>query len=234
MLQQETIAQKANYQLLSFHNQQTKQTMKIHEVLLKANHYRAQLVDQKPWFRFLSFERVYQTTAEHHAFAGINGGYFTPENQPLGLMILKGKKTASFSYSKLLSGLVIINKAGKLSFRKQRQGYHQAYYALQAGPFLIKNGKQVTLKKGPASRRTVIALSQDNDLLLLSVNKSSLLTLSHLLENFPKAFLVKQIKTALNLDGGSSTSMTVFLPKQSAVVVPEILPVRNALIFYLT
>ncbi|OGT29961.1 MAG: hypothetical protein A3E87_09500 [Gammaproteobacteria bacterium RIFCSPHIGHO2_12_FULL_35_23] len=233
IIKNRTVGNQANYRLLQFDNSQTQQTVTINVVQLNNNSYSAEIVDQKPFFDFLSFKRVYETTRENNAFLGVNGGYFTPNNTPLGLVILNGKRISSLSSSNLLSGLLLIDNQGQVKLVWSKTTYQQARYALQAGPFLIQpNGNFVLKTSNQISRRTAVALT-DNSLLIISSSPVSLYNLGHFLVNYPNLFGADKINTALNLDGGSSAAMTVFFPNHNPLIIPEILPVRNALIFRL-
>jgi uncharacterized protein YigE (DUF2233 family) len=44
------------------------------------------------------------------AIAGVNGGYFDPQNAPLGLLISDGKLIAPFRKARLLSGVLVATK----------------------------------------------------------------------------------------------------------------------------
>ncbi len=234
LLTNKAIKQRANYRLIRFVNPQTKQSITIHTVILNKKSYAARVVDQKPLLSFLSFKSIYQTTQQQEAFLGINGGFFTPENVPLGLVIIQGKHLSPLArQSTLLSGLVLINKSGQINLTWRNANYKHAFYALQAGPFLIQPGGKLALRsQGELKRRTALALSK-NHLVVISSSPTSLYNLAYLLKHFPNAFGVSKITTALNLDGGSSTSMTLFAPDQNPLIISEILPVRNALVFKL-
>ena len=227
------VKNQAQYRLIEFYNKNTEQTVRLHTVSLSNNQYSAALVDQIPQIKHITLRKIYQTTKVNHAFLGINASYFTPENKPLGLVIMQGKKINPLSHSSLLTGIVFVNSSG-LHITTRNSPIKNADYALQAGPFLIRPGGQLAIKsKGEVNRRTVLALTGANNLLVISASPVSLYNLAHLLKKHPQAFGAKSIKVALNLDGGSSTAMSILFPHKSAMVIPEILPVKNALVFKL-
>src|SRR4051794_30218780 len=45
-----------------------------------------------------------------HGLAGVNGGYFDPEDLPVGLVVADGKSLAPFRKARLLSGVLIADK----------------------------------------------------------------------------------------------------------------------------
>ena len=232
VVDKQNIKNSAVYQLIKFSNEQ--KTVFINEVLLKQNKYKARVVEQKPSFGFVTFRRIFNTTKDANAFLGINGGFFSPDNNPLGLVIIDNKKLSSFSRARLLSGLILINSTGSINLKTKNAGYKYARYALQTGPFIIRpNGRSYLFTNGVAERRTVLGLSDKNDLLVLSISSASLSEVKDFLSNYPNVFGVNKIRVALNLDGGSSTAMTLFIPKQRPLIIPELLPVRNAIVFNL-
>lgn len=232
VLKQQSLNTSNTYRLIQFKNTKTHETVRLNVVTLDQQAYKARVADQKPFLNFLSFQRIYETTKEQGATLGINGGYFTPKNQPLGLVILNGKRTSPLAWrSHLLSGLVLINQKGQVSLVKRNTTYKKALYALQAGPFLIQPSGNLSLNKSKAvRRRTALALAK-NHLIVISSSPITLYQLGYFLKYFPKVFGVSRVRVALNLDGGSSTAMTLFFPNKSSLLIPEILPVRNALLF---
>src|ERR1700704_2286319 len=93
--------------------------------------------------------------------AGVNGGYFDPQNAPVGLLISDGKLIAPFRKARLLSGILVAAKgrvellrAAEYSSRKN------AIAALQCGPFLVDGGAVVTgLNATKPARRTFVLTS---------------------------------------------------------------------------
>src|SRR5215212_8336859 len=88
--------------------------------------------------------------------AGVNGGYFDPQNAPVGLMISEGKMIAPFRKARLLSGVLVVNKnrvelvrSSEYSPRKNPTA------ALQCGPFLVDGSAVVPgLNNIRSARRT--------------------------------------------------------------------------------
>src|SRR3954468_3429303 len=70
--------------------------------------------------------------------AGVNGGYFDPQNAPVGLVIADGKSIAPFRKAKLLSGVLVVNKSRVELLRATEYSSRKtATAALQCGPFLV-------------------------------------------------------------------------------------------------
>src|SRR5438045_2108315 len=88
--------------------------------------------------------------------AGVNGGYFDPQNAPVGLVIVDGKSMAPFRKAKLLSGVLVVNKSRVELLRATEYSSRKiATAALQCGPFLVDGGKPVpALNNTTPARRT--------------------------------------------------------------------------------
>lgn len=229
------IKNKSQYTYILFNNKKLNYHFYINAVLLKKSNYRARLINHHLKFTGFFKSRVYNTTKAAHAFLGVNGSYFTASFNPLGLVVINGHVVSPFNRrSRLLSGLVLIDEAGNLSIKTKWSHYHHARFALQAGPFLIRPNGRITMKhRGPRERRTVLALTQKNNLLVLSTTAVSLYDLAYAIKHNPSVFGAKRITTALNLDGGTSTAMTLLIPNHQPIIIPEFFPVKNALVFYL-
>ena len=135
--------------------------------------------------------------------AGVNGGYFDPQNAPVGLLISDGKLIAPFRKAQLLSGVLVTTKtrvdllrSGEYSSRKNVTA------AVQCGPFLVDGGKAVAgLNNSKPARRTfVLTIGSDR----VALGFCSTVTLAQLGD----ILATPELKTrrALNLDGGSSSA----------------------------
>jgi exopolysaccharide biosynthesis protein len=139
--------------------------------------------------------------------AGVNGGYFDPQNVPVGLLISDGKAIAPFRKARLLSGVLVVAKgrvellrAGEYSSRKT------AVAALQCGPFLVDGGAAVAGLNGtrPARRTFVLTGGADR----AAIGYCSAVTLAQLAEILATVRVAPDVRVqrALNLDGGSSSA----------------------------
>src|SRR2546423_4499884 len=156
-------------------------------------------------------------------FAGVNGGYFDPQNAPVGLLIADGKLIAPFRKARLLSGVLVVAKgrvellrSGEYSSRKG------ATAALQCGPFLVDGGTAVPgLNDTRAARRTFV-LTAGSD--RVAFGFSSPVTLAQLGDILVAIDL--NVRRALNLDGGSSSGFW-FTGEDGVVSLPEQKTVRD-------
>ena len=159
--------------------------------------------------------------------AGVNGGYFDPQNAPVGLLISDGKLIAPLRKARLLSGVLVATKgrvellrAAEYSSRKN------ATAALQCGPFLVDGGAAVAgLNNTKPARRTFV-LTTGSDRAALGF--CSPVTLAQMGEILATARLTPDLKVqrALNLDGGSSSAFW-FAGERGVVSIPEQKTVRD-------
>src|SRR5205085_10651050 len=97
------------------------------------------------------------------SLAGVNGGYFDPQNQPVGLLISDGKTIAPFRKARLLSGLLVVNK-GRVELVRSTEYFHKsATAALQCGPFLVDGSSPVPGLNNVRSARRTFFVSSGSD-----------------------------------------------------------------------
>lgn len=147
-----------------------------------------------------------QAMPKLNAIAGVNGGFFTPAFEPLGLSISQGKRTGIWQRSTLLGGVVMVKKGRPmLLWRDEFQDSAGITELLQAGPRLVSNGKPVTGLENRSQRsRTFIATDNAGRWLLGICEYVSLAGLAQLLAT-PGLVPGMEIVRALNFDGGKST-----------------------------
>lgn len=142
------------------------------------------------------------------AIAGCNGGYFTPEFKPLGLVVSQGKRAGVFERSSLLGGLLMVRK-GKpmLLWRDEFTEVTGITDLLQAGPRLVNGGKSVAgleaLRRRP---RTFLLTDNSGHWAMGSSGWVSLREISDILAT-PGIITEFTVERALNLDGGSSCGL---------------------------
>jgi hypothetical protein len=148
---------------------------------------------------------------KHEALLAINAGFFTPEGNPLGLVISRGKRSGSWnSGSSLGSGIYRIDPSGNASIsRRSRVGaVSDSRELLQAGPLLIENYKPITgLDQSKIAMRSILLHDGRHRWWVGITSPCSLASLGQAL-NMQSATGWK-ISDALNLDGGRSTDLYV-------------------------
>jgi hypothetical protein len=162
------------------------------------------------------------------AVLAINGGYFDPNFQTMGLLIRDGLQAQPISPATVLSGIVGINNAGEVALLLRDAELTSLHSALQAGPYIIDPGGVLGVKAHPIrAPRTILALNTQQDLIVVVTKHFSLHEVATCLLTQPALFGDHPIERALNLDGGPSTGMACVLPAWNW---PERGPVRNVLV----
>ncbi len=147
------------------------------------------------------------------AIAAINGGFFTPEGKPLGLVYEQGRKYGELSNSSLGAGIYVHGTASRLPAILPRSTWQQLSspspaHLLQSGPFLLKNGKTVSgLSITRPRERSFLLWDGNIGWALAHSSSTSLASLSKALAAQPITGF--HIHHALNLDGGSSSDLWV-------------------------
>ena len=148
---------------------------------------------------------------KQHALLAINAGFFTPEGNPLGLVISHGKRSGSWnSSSSLGTGIYRIDSSGiaSISRRTQPSAVSNSRELLQAGPLLIENHKPIAgLDPSKVAMRSILLHDGGNRWWIGTTSPCSLAELSQALST--QCPVSWRISHALNLDGGRSTDLFV-------------------------
>ena len=159
--------------------------------------------------------------------AGVNGGYFDPQNAPVGLVISDGKMIAPFRKARLLSGVLVVTKGrAELVRSSEYSARKNATAALQCGPFLVEGGAAVTGLNNTRSARRTFFMTGGSD--RAAIGFSSAVTLAELGEilSTPRVAGDLKVQRALNFDGGSSSAFW-FAGKDGPFSIGEFKTVRN-------
>lgn len=147
-----------------------------------------------------------------------NGGFFTEEFKPTGLLISKNRELHAISKADLLNGIFLIDKTGKPDIiEPEKFSPKNTVFAIQNGPLLMLNNQiKVKSDTGKTASRTAIGVDTAGNIVLILVKQSllnsdntiTLYELANLLKDAPELRSLK-LKSALNLDGGPSTGMII-------------------------
>ena len=169
--------------------------------------------------------------------AAINAGFFTPEGNPLGLVVSSGNQTGAWnSESSLGSGLWMEDQKGRSSIvRRESIGRSKTSTMrelLQAGPMLINNARPVSgLNSTKSAARTLILWDGGHRWWIGRASPCTLSKLgSTLAHASPAGWPNRQ---ALNLDGGRSSDLWISKQVPGGPLVRRPIwnrPVRNFLV----
>jgi exopolysaccharide biosynthesis protein len=139
--------------------------------------------------------------------AGINGGYFEANLDPIGLLISNGRVVHKFQKAKILSGIFYVKNGRPFLARiPEFRGTEGIQEAIQCGPFLVDGGRAVSgLDDTRTAARTFI-FSCGASLWGFGICRS--VTLAEMGDILAQVALIPDRHTsrALNFDGGSSST----------------------------
>ena len=159
--------------------------------------------------------------------AGVNGGYFDPQNAPVGLLISDGKLMAPLRKARLLSGVLVVAK-GRIELLRSAEysARKNASAALQCGPFLVDGSQAVPgLNNSRSARRTFVLTGGPDRAALGFCSSVTLAQLGQIVAT-PRLLSDLKVQRALNLDGGSSSAFW-FAGERGVVSIPEQKTVRD-------
>ena len=165
---------------------------------------------------------------EQNAIAGVNAGFFTPEFQPLGLVISDGQRAGEWTRSTLLGGAVLVKNGRLMLLWREEVGSSDGVTQLvQAGPRLVNHGSAVTgLESSKHRARTFIATDGSGRWAIGLCQYTSLAGLASMLAT-PGLIPGLEIDRALNFDGGKSSGLWLRTASGEEVYEHEIATVRN-------
>lgn len=165
---------------------------------------------------------------EINAVGGVNGGYFTPEFRPLGLMVSHGKPTGSLVTSTLLGGLIVSTGGSpRLLWRSEYSHAAATTDLVQAGPRLVDESRPLPkLDRSKSRPRTFIATDGGHGWAVGVVKSTSLGELAEMLAT-PGVLPGLRVQRALNLDGGRSSAIWMRTAAGEEISEPGWSTVRN-------
>lgn len=162
--------------------------------------------------------------------AAINGGFFTPEGKPLGLVVSDGKKSGNINRASSLGSGMFAEENTPVLVRRERAS--DSGEILQSGPFLVENSRAIGgLSTQSSSARSFIAWDGGSGWILARTGSCSLSELGTALVGAELGGV--KIKSALNLDGGRSSDLWIASAVQGGPLRERPLwnkPVRNFLV----
>lgn len=183
----------------------------LHLVQFDDNNYKLSVVDQKngPASEWVDSASLGKT---RNALAVINGGFFTPEGAPLGLLITAGIQRGSNNPSSLGSGFYFANNtyagiARRNTINEVIRSVRPSQL-IQTGPLLSYRGQAVKGLSTERSRpRSFVATDGQSQWLIGFAETATLAQLGDALSS--KTLGGVKIHHAINLDGGRSSDLWI-------------------------
>ena len=142
--------------------------------------------------------------ASRSGIAAVNGGFFTPQGAPLGLVVADGKRAGSLNRASSLGAGLFVEDGSPTLVR--RETARTGGELLQRGPFLVENGRAIPgLSPESSTARTFIGWDGSSGWFIARSGACSLADLAKALEGAKIGGAACRI--ALNLDGGRSSDL---------------------------
>lgn len=146
--------------------------------------------------------------ADYQCKTLVNGGFYDPNNQPIGLFISNFKTISNYRQNQLLNGIITLhNSQAAITPLPPSEPVE---YALQTGPLFIQDREpiQLSIKDDKPRRRIIAALTNNNSLYFIAIVGQDSLFTGPLLTDVPQILtrINPSIVSAINLDGGSAST----------------------------
>jgi Phosphodiester glycosidase len=189
------------HQYLVMENSETGDRASIELAIFTPRSCRLRVIDQPVEPRV----RLAQAMEEENCLAGVNGGYFDPDYNPIGLLLVDGKTVAPLKRARLLSGVLFATSRKIQIMRSKEFSDSKAIRAaVQCGPMVVEHGQSIRgLDGSRTARRTFAAIGSGSRAALGFCSDVTLEDLAKILATPPSKDF--KIERALNLDGGSSS-----------------------------
>jgi len=209
--------------MVAIENPDAAERATLHMAVFTARNTTLKVIDQPQSPR----RELAEVMAETKSLAGVNGGYFDPDDAPVGLLISAGRVISPLRKAKLLSGVLAVSATRVDVVRATRfVASDKIIAAVQCGPLLVERSVPVAgLNDTRRARRTFAAVDGNGRAALGVSSAVSLAQLGKIL-SLPDLGGKLKIARALNLDGGSSTAFW-FAGKDDAFSVREAKSVRD-------
>lgn len=162
-----------------------------------------------------NFEKKLSTgdlAAQHGCVLGVNGGFYSETNMPIGWFVSRGTELNKSQKNQLFNGFIYRFENGKASIAYNKPEA-EVVSGLQTGPMLMMNGEKnkLSLVRDKQARRMVAAVTRSGDLVFISFYRDTspldgplLAELPQLVYDFEQEHKF-DITAAVNLDGGAAS-----------------------------
>lgn len=172
---------------------------------------------------------VEQLAKQSHALIAVNGGFFTPNYQSLGLRIQAGIMRSPIKPVSWWGVFYIRNHIPTIVSQRKFKETAGIYFAVQSGPRLVVNGAIPALKNTVDDRSALCITKQQQIIIIVTQGSSlSMHDFANLL-SMPEHFGGLSCYNALNLDGGHSTQLYANVGSMK-LSIPNLSPVADAVI----
>jgi len=149
---------------------------------------------------------------QHNCKVLTNAGFYTTDNQPLGIFYTQGKWLNQKPHTgTVTNGFVALNNSGELSISKNQPTSANLIFAFQSGPIIIP-GVNLRIQNDEPDRRLLMAQTNNEEFFLLAIVKTEnahngpkLADLPQIIQQYNNR-AIEQFNMLINLDGGSASA----------------------------
>ncbi len=199
----------------------------VHAFRIDLNHYKLKLSFAHEYDGV--FASVRGLTQSKDGLLGINGGFFTPQLESLGLRISEGVESYPLKNTPWWGVFMVRGTVPSILPMKQYSHSSDIDFAIQAGPRLVVDGVVPHLVEGLANR-SALGITKNNKLIIVATQNLPISTteFATILKSPEEADGLDCVN-ALNLDGGSSTQLYADVG-HFHIHVPSFMPVADVLV----
>ena len=178
---------------------------KIHAFRIDLKKYKLTLILAKNYQKKSIF--VNQVAQNINALIAINGGFFSPQSQPLGLRINSGKVLHPLKNTSWWGVFIVKNSRAMIVPKSGFRYSKNIQFAIQAGPRLIVNGTIPKLRENVANR-SALGVTRNGNVIIVATQNLALSTtqLASIMQR-PEKQGGLACYNGLNLDGGNSSQL---------------------------
>ncbi len=177
----------------------------VHAFRIDPTHYRLSLANARDYG--MGATNVAILALRSQAILAINGGFFDPLHNPLGLRIQNGKQLNPLRPISWWGVFSMQNNRPSISAQKYFSPSSSTDFAIQSGPRLLVNGKIPSLKDNYDARSALAIDHQGN--IVIAITENAAITTSQFAKilQAPTSANGLNCYNALNLDGGNSSQL---------------------------
>lgn len=178
---------------------------KIHAFCINLKQYKLTLILAKNHNQKSVF--VNHVAQRINALIAINGGFFSPQFEPLGLRMNSGKVLHPLKNTSWWGIFIVKNNRAMIVPKSAFRYSKNIQFAVQAGPRLIVNGKIPRLRDNVADR-SALGITRNGSVIIVATQNLALsMTQLANMMKLPQRDGGLGCYNALNLDGGTSSQL---------------------------
>lgn len=153
-------------------------------------------------------EPISDIAKHNRALIGINGGFFTPEHNSIGLLVKSGNKINPMHYTSWWSVFGIRGNTPVILPQWQMKSTRGFKMALQAGPRLVVNGRISKLKNSKRTARSAVGITKGGQVIFVATEGAGI-SMHDLAQIMRRSRLINGLgcPNAMALDGGRSSQL---------------------------